>query len=336
MPPYGACLLGSINLAALVTDPFTPQARLDLEALERLVPLAVRMLDNVIDVSRFPLPQQDDGGQGQAAHRARRHRAGRRADLLRRALRFARSGAADARVAAARFSASPISPRPTSPRRRAASRCSIATRYLAGETIKALPEDVRDRDRPLRHPQCAAELDRAHRHDLAAGRQRLVRHRAGLRLQPTSATCCSPTAPSARRASRITRCGSGATLQGRRAAARRRLRRCPDALARRSSAPCRRRRRTSSTARSPRPSTCRATSRSRPSRTSTSRPMRQGCKGCTTYRPNDVTGAVLEVKPAEAAAAVPALVPRRAEGQRGLHRPAARPARRICRARPTR
>ncbi|HUH83642.1 MAG TPA: adenosylcobalamin-dependent ribonucleoside-diphosphate reductase [Stellaceae bacterium] len=58
LPPYGACLLGSINLAALVRDPFTPQARLDLAELERLVPLAVRMLDNAIDVSRFPLEQQ--------------------------------------------------------------------------------------------------------------------------------------------------------------------------------------------------------------------------------------------------------------------------------------
>src|SRR5260370_7418053 len=59
LPPYGACLLGSINLAALIKDPFTPQASLDVAALERLVPLAVRMLDNVVDVSRFPLPQQE-------------------------------------------------------------------------------------------------------------------------------------------------------------------------------------------------------------------------------------------------------------------------------------
>eukprot|EP01034_Spumella_vulgaris_P015700 gene15700-20064_t len=59
LPPYGACLLGSVNLATLVKAPFTPQAELDMEALERLVPLAVRMLDNVIDVSRFPLPQQE-------------------------------------------------------------------------------------------------------------------------------------------------------------------------------------------------------------------------------------------------------------------------------------
>src|SRR5579864_2097609 len=58
LPPYGACLLGSINLAALVRDPFTPQARLDMDELERLVPLAVRMLDDAIDVSRFPLEEQ--------------------------------------------------------------------------------------------------------------------------------------------------------------------------------------------------------------------------------------------------------------------------------------
>jgi len=49
LPPYGACLLGSINLAALVRDPFTAEATLDLEELKRTVPLAVRMLDNAID-----------------------------------------------------------------------------------------------------------------------------------------------------------------------------------------------------------------------------------------------------------------------------------------------
>ena len=59
LPPYGACLLGSINLAALVLDPFTEAARLDLDRLARLVPTAVRMMDGVIDVSRFPLPEQE-------------------------------------------------------------------------------------------------------------------------------------------------------------------------------------------------------------------------------------------------------------------------------------
>jgi ribonucleoside-diphosphate reductase alpha chain len=63
LPPYGACLLGSINLARFVELPFTPQARLDTAALEALVPDAVRMLDNVIDISGFPLPAQREEAQ---------------------------------------------------------------------------------------------------------------------------------------------------------------------------------------------------------------------------------------------------------------------------------
>ena len=58
LPPYGACLLGSVNLARLVNDPFGPNAALDEDALDDLVRTAVRMMDNVVDASRFPLPQQ--------------------------------------------------------------------------------------------------------------------------------------------------------------------------------------------------------------------------------------------------------------------------------------
>ena len=58
LPAYGACLLGSINLARLVARPFEPDAALDLNRLKELVPPAVRMLDNAIDASNFPLPQQ--------------------------------------------------------------------------------------------------------------------------------------------------------------------------------------------------------------------------------------------------------------------------------------
>ncbi|MGE3936242.1 MAG: adenosylcobalamin-dependent ribonucleoside-diphosphate reductase, partial [Rhodospirillaceae bacterium] len=58
LPPYGACLLGSINLPRLVKHPFTAEAAIDTAALEALVPLAVRMMDNVTDVSRFPLEAQ--------------------------------------------------------------------------------------------------------------------------------------------------------------------------------------------------------------------------------------------------------------------------------------
>ncbi|GAB4356505.1 MAG: adenosylcobalamin-dependent ribonucleoside-diphosphate reductase [Kiloniellaceae bacterium] len=58
LPPYGACLLGSVNLMALVKEPFEEGADLDMHALAELVPTAVRMLDNAIDVSRFPLDAQ--------------------------------------------------------------------------------------------------------------------------------------------------------------------------------------------------------------------------------------------------------------------------------------
>ncbi|GAA0550478.1 ribonucleoside-diphosphate reductase alpha chain [Rhizomicrobium palustre] len=58
LPPYGACLLGSINLARLVRNPFEADAALDLDELEKLTATAIRFLDNVIDVSRFPLEAQ--------------------------------------------------------------------------------------------------------------------------------------------------------------------------------------------------------------------------------------------------------------------------------------
>ena len=58
LPPYGACLLGSINLTRFIEDPFTDDARLDDEVFDRTVAVAVRMMDNVIDVSRFPLEEQ--------------------------------------------------------------------------------------------------------------------------------------------------------------------------------------------------------------------------------------------------------------------------------------
>ena len=57
LPPYGVCLLGSINLAKLVEHPFEDGATLDLAQLDKLVRMAVRMMDNVIDVSNYPLEQ---------------------------------------------------------------------------------------------------------------------------------------------------------------------------------------------------------------------------------------------------------------------------------------
>lgn len=67
LPAYGACDLGSINLAAVVSAPFSADAAIDYERLAELSAVAVRFLDNVIDVSRFPLEEQ-----AAQAHRTRR------------------------------------------------------------------------------------------------------------------------------------------------------------------------------------------------------------------------------------------------------------------------
>ena len=63
LPPYGACLLGSINLAKLVKDPFGDNPHIDLDELDGLTRTAIRMLDNVIDISNFPLPEQAQEAQ---------------------------------------------------------------------------------------------------------------------------------------------------------------------------------------------------------------------------------------------------------------------------------
>lgn len=58
LPPYGACDLGSINLTRFVNFPFTEKASIDFEGMERTARIAVRMLDNVYDLSHFPLEKQ--------------------------------------------------------------------------------------------------------------------------------------------------------------------------------------------------------------------------------------------------------------------------------------
>jgi ribonucleoside-diphosphate reductase alpha chain len=142
LPPYGACLLGSINLASLVIDPFEADAHLDLEALERLVPLAVRMMDNVVDVSRFPLDQQLEEAKAK------------------RRIGLGVTGLADALImCGVRYGAAPAVALTESWMKaieRAAYLASAALaaekgpfplfdrdKYLAGETVKGLDEDVR-------------------------------------------------------------------------------------------------------------------------------------------------------------------------------------------------
>lgn len=142
LPPYGACLLGSVNLAAMVEEPFTENAHIDTQALSRLVHTAIRMMDDTIDVSRFPLPAQ-----------AQEAKAKRRIGL-------GVTGLADALLmCGARYGAEEsltLIHRWMETLRNAAYAASIALakekgpfplfdkeQYLAGETIRELPEDLR-------------------------------------------------------------------------------------------------------------------------------------------------------------------------------------------------
>jgi len=58
LPPYGSCLLGSINLTTFVRDPFGPKARFDWDEYREVVKIFTRMLDNVVEINGLPLEQQ--------------------------------------------------------------------------------------------------------------------------------------------------------------------------------------------------------------------------------------------------------------------------------------
>jgi ribonucleoside-diphosphate reductase alpha chain len=67
LPPYGCCCLGSIDLSRMVKNPFSNHAGFDYEPFKQLVRVAIRMLDNVLDVTAWPLPEQ----QQEAANKRR-------------------------------------------------------------------------------------------------------------------------------------------------------------------------------------------------------------------------------------------------------------------------
>ncbi|MGD9663342.1 MAG: adenosylcobalamin-dependent ribonucleoside-diphosphate reductase [Porticoccaceae bacterium] len=58
LPPYGSCLLGSINLTKFVQNPFTDKARFDWDSYREVVAVFTRMLDNVVEINGLPLEQQ--------------------------------------------------------------------------------------------------------------------------------------------------------------------------------------------------------------------------------------------------------------------------------------
>jgi ribonucleoside-diphosphate reductase alpha chain len=142
LPAYGACLLGSINLARLVRAPFTEQARIDEAELANLVGVAIRMMDNTIDVSGFPLEPQ------------------RREAEAKRRIGLGMTGLADALMMCGERYGSPSAASLAADWARQVNRAAYITSanlaaekgafplfdrdaYLAGETVRELDEDVR-------------------------------------------------------------------------------------------------------------------------------------------------------------------------------------------------
>ena len=68
LPPYGSCLLGSVNLTKFVRDPFGPKARFDMDEYREVVRVFTRMLDNVVEINGLPLEEQRDEIESKRRH----------------------------------------------------------------------------------------------------------------------------------------------------------------------------------------------------------------------------------------------------------------------------
>lgn len=143
LPPYGACLLGSINLSRLVKDAFEEGAALDVDALNGLVATAVRMMDNVVDASKFPLEAQ--AAEARAKRRIGLGVTGLADALLMVGLRYGSDEAARQtedwlhRIARAAYLASV-----GLAKEKGAFPLFDAEGYLASGSMQAMDEDVRD------------------------------------------------------------------------------------------------------------------------------------------------------------------------------------------------
>ena len=143
LPPYGACDLGSINLTVFVRDPFGARASLDLDAIGETARVAVRMLDNVISVSQFPLAKQAEMARG--ARRVGLGVTGLSDTLIMLGLHY---GEPPARELAARVMRTICHSAYRSSIELAREKGSFPLfdrdRYLTGEYVRTLPADIRE------------------------------------------------------------------------------------------------------------------------------------------------------------------------------------------------
>ncbi len=163
LPPNGACNLGCVNLAALVKDPFTETSRFDFARLVEVAAIGVRFLDNVLDATPFPVPEQAAEAQAKRRTGIGHHGAGNRPADANAALWLRRRRGDDhadhgspARRLLCRFD-----------RIGARTRSLLAVRQgrIPRPTVRPCPAEADPRrHREARHPQRRAADDRADRH----------------------------------------------------------------------------------------------------------------------------------------------------------------------------
>jgi len=143
LPPYGACDLGSINLTRFVRAPFTAQAAVDFDGIAAAAAVATRMLDNVYEISKFPLPQQR--AVAQASRRIGLGITGLADALIMLGIEYGTPHSLEiaARIMrtichAAYRASSALA------REKGAFPLFETEQYLAGEFVSALPQDIRD------------------------------------------------------------------------------------------------------------------------------------------------------------------------------------------------
>ena len=194
LPSYGCCDLGSVDLTSFVQDPFAPGARFDFAGFAATVAVGIRMLDNVLDVTAWPLPQQKK--EAMDKRRVGLGFTGLGDALIELNLRY---DSAEGRAMAARIAeemrdaaylasveiAKEKGPFPQAGRgavpRRAPLRVAPARRHQVGHPR-------------ARHPQQPHAVDRADGNHLArVRRQRVERHRARVQLVSTGAGSACPT-----------------------------------------------------------------------------------------------------------------------------------------------
>lgn len=144
LPPHGACVLGSLNLTAFVRGAFTPRAKLDFDGIETTAEIAVRMLDDAVDASLYPLAEQAE--QARATRRIGLGITGLGDALIMLGLRYDSAAGRDlacravqrARDAAYLASTELAAEKGSFPR-------FDRDAFLAGEYSRSLPKATRDR-----------------------------------------------------------------------------------------------------------------------------------------------------------------------------------------------